>query len=390
MLTAVSKEPGIAEAPLSANAKCNRPAGENMNSGTPGSKPGKIDNHAVALRVLIAIGIIVPVLLLLNMMWYLRDLLLLVFASILLALVLSSMADLVNRLTRIPRNLALALIIIILLAIIGLGIWLLAPNLAEQVSRLTENLSESLFRLGARIERQAWAKNLLALLPDREHLVSGLSDVFIRAPGVISTTLGVIGSFFLMLILGVYLAAGSRLYQDGLIRLLPISSRPRGREVMAQLAYILRWWLAGQFIAMTVIGTLTALGLWLLDIPLALTLGILAGLFNFVPYLGPILAFIPAVLIAFTDDPTKALYVIMLYAAIQSFESNILIPQIEKRVILLPPALVLSGQIAMGVLLGVFGLILAMPLAATIAVLLKMIYIQDVLGDDKPFAGEQE
>jgi predicted PurR-regulated permease PerM len=361
-----------------------------MSSNTPGSSPLKSDTYAFEHRVLIAIGIIVPVLLLLNMLWYLRDLLLLVFASILLALVLSSMADLVNRLTRIPRTPALALIIIILLAIIGLGIWLLAPNLAEQVSRLTENLSESLFKLGARIERQDWAKNLLALLPDREHLVSSLSDVFIRAPGIISTTLGVIGSFFLMLILGVYLAAGSRLYQAGLIRLLPISSRPRAREILAQLAYILRWWLTGQFVAMTVIGTLTTLGLWLLDIPLALTLGILAGLFNFVPYLGPILAFIPAVLIAFTDDPTKALYVIMLYAAIQSFESNILIPQIEKRVILLPPALVLSGQIAMGVLLGVLGLILAMPLAAAIAVLLKMIYIQDVLGDKEPIAGDQQ
>jgi predicted PurR-regulated permease PerM len=370
-------------------ANTSRSAGETVSSRTP-ARDDKVETCPFAHKVLIAIGIIIPVVLLLNLFWYLRDLLLLVFASSLLALVLSSMADLVHRLTRLPRTLALALIIIILLVITGMSIWLLAPNLAEQVGRLTENLSESLFRLRTRLQRQEWAQNLLTLLPESEQLLSGLSTVFVRTPGIISTALGAIGSFFLMLVLGVYLAAGSRLYQDGLIRLLPISSRPRGREVLAQLAYILRWWLAGQFVAMTVIGTLTALGLWLLDIPLALTLGILAGLFNFVPYLGPILAFIPAILIAFTDDPTKALYVTMLYAAIQSFESNILIPQIEKRVILLPPALVLAGQIAMGVLLGVLGLILAMPLAASIAVLLKMIYIQDVLGDTKPFAGEQQ
>jgi predicted PurR-regulated permease PerM len=347
-----------------------------------------VENQVFQLKVLIAVGIIIPILLLLTMFWYLRDLLLLIFASILFALVLSSMADLVKRLTRLPRNLSLALVIIVLLTLLGLVIWLLAPGLAEQAGLLVENLSESLFRLRVNLERQEWARNVLSFLPDRERLLSGISTFFMRSPGIISTALGVIGSFFLMLVLGVYLAAGSRIYQRGLIRLLPISSRPRGREILAQLAYILRWWLAGQFVAMAIIGSLTTIGLWLLDIPLALALGLMAGLFNFVPYLGPILSFIPAVLIAFTDEPAKALYVVMLYAAIQGFESNILIPQIEKRVILLPPALVLSGQIAMGVLLGVFGLILAMPLAATVAVLLKMIYIQDILGDREPLAGE--
>jgi predicted PurR-regulated permease PerM len=359
-----------------------------MSENPPPTGPHKLDHYAYEQQVLIALGITLPTLLLLTVFWYLKDILLLLFASALLSIVLSSVTDLISRLTRLPRSFSLLLVILFFLTLLGVSIWLLAPNVAEQAARLSENLSESLTRLRFRLERQDWAQNLLNFLPEREQLLAGLSEAFIRAPGIISTTLGIIGSFFLFLVLGVYLAAGSQLYHDGLIRLLPISRRPRGREILEQLTYILRWWLLGQFVAMTVIGTLTTLGLWLLDVPLALTLGLLAGLFNFVPYLGPIVAFIPAVLIAFTEDPTKALYVIVLYSLIQSFESNLLIPQIEKRVILLPPALVLLGQIGMGVLLGVFGLILAMPLAASIAVLLKMIYIQDVLGDKEPISGE--
>jgi predicted PurR-regulated permease PerM len=359
-----------------------------MDQDPPTIKPRRFDSYAFEQQVLIALGITIPTLLLLTAFWYLKDLLLLLFAGILLAIILSTLTNAISRPTGIPRTPCLLLVVFLILLLFGLTAWLLAPSVAEQAGRLAENLTDSLLKLRFRIEKQEWAKNLLTLLPEREQLFAGLSEVFIKAPGIISTTFGVIGSFVLFLVLGVYLAAGSQTYQDGLIRLLPISRRPRGREVLEQLAYILRWWLLGQIFIMVIIGVLTTLGLWLLDIPLALILGLLAGLFNFVPYLGPIVAFVPAVLIAFTEDPTKALYVIVLYAAVQSFESNVLVPQIEKRVILLPPALVLLGQIGMGVLLGVFGLILAMPLAATIAVLLKMIYIQDVLGDKEPIAEE--
>jgi predicted PurR-regulated permease PerM len=149
------------------------------------------------------------------------------------------------------------------------------------------------------------------------------------------------------------------------------------------------WWMVGRFSSMAVVGIMTMIGLWILGIPLPFTLGVIAAVLSFIPNIGPIISVIPALLLALLDSPSKVLYVILLYIGIQTVESYIITPLIQKRAVSLPPALLISVQIMIGVLLGAFGLILATPLMVVIIVLVQTIYIQDIIGDKVTVLGER-
>jgi len=140
---------------------------------------------------------------------------------------------------------------------------------------------------------------------------------------------------------------------------------------------------------MLILGVLTTLGLWILGIPLALTLGIIAAVLSFIPNIGPIISAVPAILIALIESPSKALYVIFLYIGIQTVESYLITPIIQKKAVHLAPALLIAVQIMIGVLLGALGLLLATPLMVVIIVLVQMLYVQDTLGYDVTVLGER-
>jgi predicted PurR-regulated permease PerM len=132
---------------------------------------------------------------------------------------------------------------------------------------------------------------------------------------------------------------------------------------------------------MILVTVVTASGLALLGIPLALTLGVIAGLLEFIPNVGPIVAAIPAVLIAFLSGPQTALYVMIFFLAIQQLESYILTPLVQRRAVSLEPALIITAQLAFATTVGALGMLLATPLAAGLLVAVKMLYVEDVLGD---------
>lgn len=130
---------------------------------------------------------------------------------------------------------------------------------------------------------------------------------------------------------------------------------------------------------MTVIGVLTFVGLWFLDIPLALVLAFLAGLLSFIPYVGPILALLPAVLVAFAQSPNQALFVLILYLGVQGVESYLLLPLVQSWTVDMPPALTIAAILLLGVLFGGLGITLAAPLAAAGMVAVKRLYLEDFL-----------
>ena len=150
----------------------------------------------------------------------------------------------------------------------------------------------------------------------------------------------------------------------------------------------LRWWLIGKVGSMIFIGILTWIGLSIIGVPLALTLGLIAGLLSFIPNFGPIISALPAILLAFIDSPITAVYVLILYVGVQLVESNLVTPIIERETVELPPALTIIFQLALSVMIGGLGLVLATPLLAVIMVLVQMVYIQDVLGDKDTEANE--
>jgi predicted PurR-regulated permease PerM len=190
-----------------------------------------------------------------------------------------------------------------------------------------------------------------------------------------------IANFFIAILVAIYLASEPQTYIHGFTKLFPLGRRARVREVLAEIGETLQWWLVGKSGSMLVIGILTWIGLSIIGVPLALTLGLIAGLLSFIPNFGPILSAIPAILLAFIESPVSALYVIGLYVGIQLFESNLVTPWIERQTVELPPALTILSQLTLAVLIGGLGLVLATPVLAVIMVLVQMLYIQDVLGD---------
>jgi predicted PurR-regulated permease PerM len=181
---------------------------------------------------------------------------------------------------------------------------------------------------------------------------------------------------------GLYLAAEPELYRKGVLHLVPKKKRERAQEVLNTVGYTLRWWLLGQLVAMSFVFALSWAGLAALGVPLALTLAVISGLLTFIPFLGPIIAAIPAILVALMEGWQLALGVTLLYVVIQNAEGYIITPLVQRQAVELPPALTLTAEILMILLLGFFGLVFAVPLAAATMVAVKMIYVQDILGDE--------
>lgn len=338
-------------------------------------------DHNFTSRIVLAVGIITLAIFLSLLLWYAADVLLLAFAGILLAIFLRSLSDWVSESTPLSGGWSLGVVVVGLISILTIGIWLLAPGVADQIDELQKKLPQSVQQLERHVESYEWGRKALAQVPNANELVPDKADVLARVTGVFSTTFGAIANFFIIIFIGLYVAAEPRLYSDGLIRLVPLNRRQRAREVLDEVGSTLRWWLIGKVASMIVVGVSTVVGLWLLDIPLALTLGLLAALLTFIPNVGPTLSVVPAMLLALMQSPMQALYVALLYLGIQTVESYFLTPLMQKRTVSLPPALTIFTQVLFGVMVGSLGFVLATPLTAAAIVMVKMLYIQDALKD---------
>lgn len=336
--------------------------------------------RALIHRTLLIIGIAVSVVAALVLLWYLIDVLLLAFAGVLLAILIRAPTDWLSRHTSLSSGWSLALVILILFALIGTIAVFFGQAAANQLAQLVRKFPELIEGVSARLAQYEWGQLLVQQMCPRQLLEQG-PDFLGKGITVISTTFGLIANFVIVLFIAVYLAAQPRLYIDGLVRLFPLHRRQRARETLEAIGQILRWWLIGQLFLMVVIGTATGIGLWLLGVPLWLALALLAGLLEFVPYIGPILAAVPAVLVALGQDATLAGYVLLLYVGIQSLEGYLLTPLVQRKAVYLPPALLILAQVTLGILIGGLGLLLATPLSAAALVAVKMLYVQDVLGD---------
>ncbi|HLL89788.1 MAG TPA: AI-2E family transporter, partial [Tepidisphaeraceae bacterium] len=318
------------------------------------------------------------------LLWYAVDVLVLVFAGILVAVLLRGLADWVGERTKLSEGWSLAVVIVALTAAAAVLGWLLVPEIAGQINQLTERLPGSWAKVREWLGQTPWGKPLLAVLPQEFGGFTVGSGTVKRVTGIASTTLNVLLTAVLVGFLGLFLASEPNLYIKGALHLVPKDHRPRARQLFTQVGRALAGWLLGQGIDMVIIGVLTAAGLWVLGVPLWLTLGLLAGLTNFIPNFGPIIAFIPAALIALTVEPSKALWVAGLFVVLQSLEGYVLLPFIQRRTVSLPPALTILAQVLLGVLMGPLGVVFATPLMAAALVVVKMLYVRDVLGDPVP------
>ncbi len=333
-------------------------------------------------HVLIAVGVASLAVVLLLTARHLSYVLLLVFAAVLFAILLGGIAYPLQRHARMPRLWA---VIAASLGVIGLAFVIgrfAGPAVAEQVGQLSEQLPDALMRLEETLSEYSWGEPLLTWTEDAwEDAVPSAPRLLGGVTGVFSTMLGGLTNALLILIIGFYLALDPRLYWNGLLCLFPATRRARFDEVLQTTAHALRWWLIGRAITMTVVGVLTALGLWIIDSQLILVLAVIAGLLSFVPFIGPIISAVPAIMVGLIQSPAHAVYVAIVYAVVQFVESNVITPYVQVRAVALPPALLLGGQVFVGVLFGMLGLLLATPLLIALIVPIQMLYVGDILGE---------
>ena len=340
------------------------------------------DRGGFTRRVLIVLGLTTAFAALALLLWAAVDVFLVVFAGVLLAVFLRGLADLLHHYTGLPRSWSLAVVGLALAALLGLGGWFLASQVAQQFDEFGHSLRAAWGQAQQYLHQYEWGRQALTVT-SLDQWMPGRGNLLGRVSGVFSTALGALANLLVILFIGIYLAVDPGLYRRGVLHLVPLRGRPRAAEVLDAVGYTLRWWLAARLLTMTVVGILTAAGLWLLNIPLVLPLSLLAFGLSFVPYFGPILSAVPAVLIGMTAEggPINGLYVALLYLGVQTVESYLIQPLVQRRAVSMPPALLISVQVLLGVLLGTMGVILASPLAAAGLVLVKMLYVEDTLGD---------
>lgn len=337
----------------------------------PASRP--FVSRITLARVTIAAGLIALV-------WVLRDVVLLIFFAALLAAAARGAADWIAEHTGMRVGWALAAVIVLSVVALGAVAYWAGPRMADQIRELVNRLTSEYGGLLQRFEGSsvggAVAKSGSATVPQD---VAG--RVAKPAVMVLGFSFEVAAGIVVLFVTSIYFAASPEVYVSGVVRLFPIPHRERIRQVMQELAHILRLWLLGQLVDMVVVGVLAAVGLWLVGVPVPFALGILSGLFTFVPYLGTLVSGVIAIAIGLSVSFSTALWALGVFTLCHIVEGYVVAPLVQKRMVELPPALTVLSMTVLGALFGTMGVILGTPVAAAGLVAVRMLYIGDVLGD---------
>jgi predicted PurR-regulated permease PerM len=327
--------------------------------------------------IVVAIGALVAA------VWALSDILLMLFGAVLVAVILHALAAPIERQLNITWAPAMALAGTAIVVVLAAAAIFLGPQLAAQMSNLFKALPEASDRLAGFLR----LGSLADLLKDGT-AASALGNLATRIVAWSSTVAGALASALLILFGGIYLAIDPKLYREGLIKLVPPPLQPNARATLDDAGAALKRWLVGQLLAMILVGVFTALGLWLVGVPSAFALGFIAGLAEFVPIIGPIVAAVPAILIASTQDLQTVLLTIAVFIVVQQVESNLVAPLIADRMVSIAPVVGLFGVVAAGVVFGPLGLLLGFPLAIVFDVAVRRLYVRDTLGERVEIMGK--
>ncbi len=312
------------------------------------------------------------------------DFLLLVFAGILFSTLLSFSSHWLEKKLKIKYGIALVIVLISICGLITASILLAGPSISKQIDEISETLPQSLDNLKEKISENSIGKKLLNEIPEKpSEIINDKQTVINKVTAFFSSALGIIANIAIVLITGIFLASNPKIYINGFIKLFPVSSRKRMAEVFHNAYHTLSLWLIAKFISMAIVGISTAIGLSLLGVPMAFVLALIAGLFAFIPNIGPYIALVPALLVASLEGNDTLLYVLILYFGIQIIESYLITPMIEKKMVELPPALTLFWQVLLGIFAGALGLLLATPILAVLMVFIDELYVKGYLEKKK-------
>jgi predicted PurR-regulated permease PerM len=383
-----------------------------------------------------AAGLVLAMYLALQLLWFANALFLVTFLGVLFAIAISAGVDRLER-YRIPRGAGAAIIVLAFFSVLfAFGAWL-APTIRSQGAELRQKLPEAIDRVEQWMNRRQSgffgillggtdavsnrppstaqpsaagatpptadagtnASQNVPPAPPTDSGAKGAPQLHDRIQQQLSGatrylfpflthTVQAVGGFLLVLFLSIYLAADPALYRRGVLALLPDRRRAQGAQVMDRITVVLRKWLVTQLIAMMAIGAVTTVVLLVLRVKAAFALGLLAGLFEFIPTVGPLLSAIPSVAMGFLDSPEKAATVAVAYWGIQFLENHVLIPLLMKGGMDLPPALTVITQALLALVFGFLGLMVAVPLLATVMVTVQVLYVEQMQIGPTPPSGD--
>jgi predicted PurR-regulated permease PerM len=321
--------------------------------------------HTVAIVALVAVIILIA--------RVAFSVLLMALAGCLISVYFHGLGDIIQRKTKLRRSLSMIISIAGSFIILGVLLWFMGSKIQIQIAALSDTLPHTI----------STAKAKIAGTPIGDKIIEALSGnnsdkLFATAQQFFSTGFGILGDLYIILFLGIFFTASPSLYKDGIILLIPQSNKPLVKNIIDRISLSLKGWLKVTMISMVLITILLPIGLTIMGIPLALVLGLLTAMLVIVPNFGSFAAMIPGVLLALTISTQTAIIVALIYIGIQTLVGNIIAPIIQKKMINLPPALTIIGQLIMGVLGGAMGIIMAVPVLAIVMILVDELYVKRI------------
>ena len=307
------------------------------------------------------------------LLWALSDAFLIIFLAVLLSALLRGLGQEVTRFTRMNITLAVLLVFLVLFVLVcGLS-WWVGPKFATEAQQLWTQLSNRFGSLqqmlgGIGLGGSGNSGSTKAVLP---HMIAMVA----------SSTVSFLGALLVIVATAVYFAIAPETYVAGCVHLVPRWYQERARGIILEMGSTMQGWLLGQLIDMIVVGVLAGGGLWLMQAPLALALGVLAGLFTFVPYFGTIVAGVLGAVVGLTVSLNETLWIVGLFLVCHGIEGYLVAPFVQRRTVHLPPALTLLAMVVLTAFFGIFGVLVATPLIAVLMVGITRVYVEDILGD---------
>lgn len=336
--------------------------------------------------------------------WEVRTTLLLVLASIILVVLFTMPIRFLMR-RGVGRMPATILSILVILGVLVLLVLLALPSLMQQFTVLAQLVQDGIAKVVDQweaVQQDPTLKEQYPLIANLQDFVrntfqlDNLEELFAELARQLGGALGQLGgsvlpvvggvastllSIIIVIFLSLYLLTDAQVYEEGVIRLFPIGYRGRVRFIIDRIDFNLRLWLQGQLLLMLIVGVASGVGMAVLGLAPAIALGVLAGVFSFVPNFGPLAALVPSLAVGFAQAPDKIFWIVLIIYGTSFLQSQIIAPLIFKESINLPPVLVLVGQIFAAVFFGFLGIMLAVPLISILVIIVQEVYVKDVLGD---------
>ena len=331
-------------------------------------------------------------------LWSLKEIFILFFASIIIAMALCTITGKIKNFLKVPRWLSLIITIISILLISSISIVIIIPQFTSEFQELINQIPSAISKLWELLinaflnfteiiykdtipnsDDNTLLTNKLSMIPDGPTLASGVTDSITKLVSLVSNVgIGILQLFFIISV-SLMITLQPNSYREVAILLIPSFYRRRARTILLRCGNALSSWMGGVLLSSICVAMLASIGLYLLGIKLVIANALIAGILNIIPNVGPTISTIFPLSVALLDTPWKSLAVLGLYIVIQNIESYVITPSIMHKQVKLLPGLTLTAQFIFTILFGPLGLLLAIPMAVVIQVFVKEIIIHDLL-----------